>query len=1033
MKQFRLKTKLGSILRSASLCLAFVLCANAMHAQNTTVKGTVVDKTSGDPMIGAAVTIEGTTMGTVTGGDGEFVLAGAPTGGTINVTYVGYKDFTTPVIAGKTYKILLAEDLQSLEEVVVVGYETKKKSVVTGAISSVSADELGQAKSSNAVNALAGRVSGVSIVSNSGQPGTTPQLVIRGVGTNGNSTPLFVIDGLQMDNMDDVNPNDIQSMEILKDATSTAIYGARAANGVVLVTTKSGKKGKASLTYDGYYGISQVQKLPDMMNGDEYVEMYNEFVKNNGQGTAISANGVSTDWLGEIFQTAPVQEHNVSVTGGSEKITSRLSMSFLDHKGIIGGDKSSFNRFTLRTNNQYHVNDFITVGANANVVYSQKVGMSTGSNGWNPVTYAYNMSPLTPAYDAENGDENGFGVQTAPSYSKAINPLAFIDGQPYINGSNLAAYGNLYTEIKLYKDLYFKSDFGINVRNGYSRNYSHTFYHNADYFNNTSSISQNASKSLGWQWENTLRYKKSFGNHNLSVLLGMSANQGSSEWMGASRKDVSDEAALKETYRYLDAGDIGTSTNNGSASAVHSMASYFGRLSYDYKERYMAEVVVRRDGSSNFGPDNQYAVFPGVSFGWNVNNEEFWDVDNFDTLKIRASWGQNGNERIAGFSYTSIVNNTTNYTFGTAPTITVGSAPNSLINPDVKWETSEQTNIGADMGFFGGKLTATVDWYKKTTKDLLFRPTFSNIYGNVAPFYNLGQISNSGIELSATFQDNIGDFNYSISANASYLHNVVDKVGNTNGYQDGGKWRMVTDVTRMEEGQPMGYFRLYETDGIFKNEAEIAGYKGTDGEMIQPNAVPGDLKWVDNNGDGKITEDDRTNLGNPWAKWTYGANLSMNWKGIDFTMLLIAKTGFKVYASQYREEGYGLMNLPTFYLDYWTPENTDASVPRLANGAGDPNGNFSKASDFYLFDGDYLKIGLLELGYSLPKKLIRKAKLSNVRFYVAIDNAATFTKYPFMDTEVADMDGGSNILNTGMDYSSYPVARTTRFGVNIAF
>ncbi len=1032
MKQFNFKTKLCNLTRFATLCLAFVLCTSAIYAQNTKVSGTVVDKSSGDPMIGAAVTIEGTTLGVVTGADGTFELAGAPVNSNINVTYVGYKDYSTPVVAGKTYKILLAEDLQSLEEVIVIGYETKKKSVVTGAISSVNADDLNQAKAGNAINAMTGRISGVNVISNSGQPGTSPLLYIRGVGTNGDSTPLYVIDGLQMDNMDNINPNDIESMEVLKDATSAAIYGARAANGVVLVTTKKGVKGKTTLTYDGYYGISSAQNLPDMMNAEEYVEMVNEFATNNGTGTTMTTNGTDTNWLEAIFQDAPVQEHNVTMTTGSEKGSSLLSLGFLDQEGIIGGDKSSFRRFTFRSNNEYNVNDFIKVGANANIAYRQKVGMSTGANGWNPVTYAYNMDPLTEVYDSENGDEQGYGI-TETGYAKNLNPVAFINAQPSVNGRNVYVYGNVFAEIKLYEDLYFKTDAGTNIGNGYSRSYQQTYYHSADLYNDTSKLTQNASTSFGWQWENTLRYKKSFGDHNFSVLLGMSARESTSEWMSASRSDLSDEAELKETYRYLDSGDISTATNSSEASAVHSMASYFGRLSYDYKERYMAELVVRRDGSSNFGPDNQYAVFPGVSAGWNVNNEEFWDVNNFETLKIRASWGQNGNENIDGFSYTSIVNNTSYYTFGDTPTITIGSAPNSLVNPDVKWETSEQTNIGADMGFFGGKLTATVDWYKKTTKDLLLQPTLSNVYGNDSPYYNLGQISNSGIEIQATYRGNFGDLNYSISANASYLHNVVDKVGNTNGYEDGGKWREVTNVTRMEEGYAMGYYRLYQTDGIFQSEAEVAAYTNSDGEMIQPNAVPGDFKWVDVNGDGTITEDDRTDCGNPWAKWTYGANIGLNWKGIDFTLFLTAKTGFKVYAAQYREEGFGLMNLPTYYLDYWTPETGGDTVPRLASGTADVNGNLSNPSDFYLFDGDYLKIGLIELGYSLPKKLISKAKLSNVRFYVAMDNAATFSAYPFMDSETSDMRGTDSILETGMDYSSYPVARTTRVGVNIAF
>ncbi len=1032
MKNFEHYKTLNRILRVTTLCLAFVLCVGVTYGQGNLVKGVVVDAITGNPMIGAAVVVDNTALGTVTNDDGEFEIPNSPASGTISVIYIGYKDYQTAIVSGKSYTIELEEDLQSFEEVVVIGYEVKKKSVVTGAISSVSSDDLGQAKASNAVNALTGRVSGVNVVSNSGQPGTSPSLYIRGVGTNGDSTPLYVVDGLQMSSMDNINPNDIESMEVLKDATSAAIYGARAANGVVLITTKKGQKGKTTLSYDGYYGFSSAQSLPDMMNSEEYIYMVNQFDLAAGGTGSATTNGIDTNWFEELFVTSPVQEHNVTATTGNDKGSSLVSFGYVDHKGIIGGDKSSYNRFTLRTNNLYDVTDFITIGANVNLAYTKKVGMDTGANGWNPLTYAYNIDPTTPVYDSTSSDTEGYGVSQS-GYAKAINPLAFVAAQPDKTGRSLNFQGSVFAEIKIMKDLYFKSDVASSIGYGYSGSYNHIYYHSGNFFNNTSSITQNASTSLGWQWENTLRYKKSFNDHNFSILLGTSANSSSSQWMSATRNDISTDAAEKEEYRYLDAGDIETASNSGSASAVHSMASYFARLSYDYKERYMVELVVRRDGSSNFGPDNLYATFPGVSVGWNVSNEDFWNVNNFDNLKVRASWGQNGNENITGFSYTSIVNNTSNYTYGDSATITVGSSPSSLVNTDVKWETSEQTNIGVDMGFFGGKLTSTVDWYKKTTKDLLFQPTFSSVYGNASPYYNVGQISNSGVELQATYHGNIGELKYTVSANASYLHNNVDVIGNENGYIDGAKWRETTYVTRMEEGHSIGYFRLYETDGIFQSQEEINAYVDASGNKIQPDAVPGDFKWVDTNGDGTISDEDRTDCGNPWAKWTYGANLGLAWKGIDLTVFLSAKTGFKVYAAQYREEGYGVMNLPTYYLDHWTAENGSNTVPRLAASSADTNGNFTKPSDFYLFDADYLRIGLIELGYSLPKSMISKAKLSNVRIYAAIDNVATFSSYPFMDTETTDMRNGGDVLETGMDYSSYPLARTVRFGANISF
>ena len=1023
----------------AAACLAFnpfeLRAERGMESaavmQTSEIKGTIVDEI-GEPLMGVTVVIKGTTRGTVTDFDGNFVLEGKA-GEELEISYLGYRKKELKAQAGTVMKIALELDSKLIDEVVVVGYAVQKKSVITGAISSVDTDDIMKARPANAVNALSGRVSGVNIVSG-GQPGSTPKLVIRGIGTNGNSNPLYIIDGIPLDDMNNLNPNDIESMEVLKDATSAAIYGARAANGVVLITTKKGEKNKTSLTYDGYYGWSSVQRTPDMMNAAEFGEMIPEFYANDGQvppSTFIykSPNGVDTNWMDALFEVAPTQEHNITATMGSEKGTALFSLNYLDQNGIIGGDKSFFNRFTFRNNNRYEVNEFITVGSNLNYTYKQTSGISTGTNGWNAIQYAFNMEPTVPVYDPNNSD--GYGLSTS-GLSRCWNPLSFIENSGESRNIQQHIYGNIFAEIKFLKDFKFRTDFGVNHKNNNNRSFSPIFFHGALYNSTKNTVNQSSNIATNWQWENTLHYSKSFGDHNLNVLLGMTALEEQYSFLNGSRNGLPVEANDNDNYWYLNAGDIASSTNSGGANARHAMFSYFGRVNYDYANKYMMELVVRRDGSSNFGPKQKYATFPGMSFGWNISNEDFWDVDNFDSLKLRASWGQNGNERISPFSYTSVIGNNYYYTLGTTPTIMVGSTPNSLVNPDVRWETSEQFNIGIDGAWLGGSLQGSIDFFNKKTKDLLFKPTLEAVRGNSAPFVNLGEISNKGVELQVSYRKMVGDVFLNLSANASYLKNTVNEIGNTNGYEDGGLWREVTRITRLEEGHSMGYFRLYQTDGIFQTAEEVAAYKNDKGEPIQPKAVPGDFKWVDADGDGKITEKDRTDLGNPWPKWVFGLNIGLEWKGFDFNMLINGKADFDVYAAQTRKEGYGQMNLPTFYLDRWQKPGDNNGVPRFT--IADPNGNYDKPSDFYLYDGTFLKIGSMEIGYTIPKVLTQKALLSQVRVYAAVDNLCTFTKYPYMDPEIADMRGwGGNILEYGMDYGSYPLARTFRIGARLAF
>lgn len=893
-----------------------------------------------------------------------------------------------------------------------------------------------KARPANPVSALSGRVSGVFVSSGSGQPGTAPKLTIRGVGTNGNSNPLYIIDGLQMDDMNGVNPNDIESMEILKDATSTALYGARGANGVVLITTKKGSKGKTTLSYDGYFGFSNVQKKVDMLNTDEYIMLMKEYYKNDNKpyptNMPAENNGVDTDWLSEIFNTAPVTEHNITANFGSEKGYSLFSLGYLDQNGIIGGDKSFFKRYSMRMNSNYDVTSYLSVGGNFNFNYIDKNLIQSGTSEWNPIYYSMIIDPTTPVYDSENGDDLGYAISKNP-FSHIWNPLSYLDVTGDGINHSQHFYGNAYILVKPIKGLEIRTDFGTNIYNLNMRTFKQKYKHKLQK-NEISEVYQGSNYKYFWQWENTIRYFNTIRDHNFSILLGTTASRSEGESLNGSRQNIPLEAVGNPNYWYINSGDVNTVVNGGTGNVRHSLFSIFGRVSYNYAERYMCEFVLRRDGSSNFSPSNRYAVFPGLSFGWNVSNEKWWKVKNFDSLKLRLSWGQNGNESISPFSYTSIIGNQYFYTLGKPSTGTgpgvavVGSAPNSLINPDIRWETSEQWNFGLDMAFFGSKLRGSIDFFDKRTKDLLFTPAIEDARGNNAPVRNVGAISNKGIELQLSYNDRFGDVDFSVSGNFSYIKNKVTEMGGVDTFIEGGIWEKEY-TTRMEVGHPIGYFYLFKQKGIFQNWDEINNYKYPDGTLIQPDAQPGDIIWQDTDGKDGITDADRVDCGSPWPKFTFGLNIAANYKGFDFNMLLSGKAGYKIYSTQEKLEGHGMMNLPSYYLGRWKKEGDKTDIPRLS--VDDPNRNFRRPSDFHLWDGSFLKISSLELGYTIPESITKKVKISRFRIYAAMDNVCTFTSYPYFDPEVGSMSG--NILDTGLDFGMYPQARTTRFGVNLIF
>ena len=906
----------------------------------------------------------------------------------LSFTYIGFKSQEVPVEGKTTLNVVLNEDTETLEEVVVVGYGVQKKSVVTASIAKVSADDLENKAPVRMDNALKGLAAGVDVTSSSGQPGASPRVRIRGIGTINNSDPLYIVDGMPISGgLDFVNPNDIESIEVLKDAASGAIYGARAANGVILVTTKKGKLGKTSINYNFSYGWQSAWKRRDVTSATDYAILQNEKYMNGGQAplyadpynlTDINGNpvtGFGTDWQDAVFNDgAPVVNHDVTISGATEKVNYYLSLGYYSQEGIVGGNygQSNYDRLTIRSNTSYNLIDAtkersflnkLDLSVNMAYMRTHSTGVSENSEFGSILGSALYLSPILPitvsgaaadelvnyyeTADPNNPskilyelprDPNG-NIYTVPgyfgSYNEMNNPLAMMTLNPQKNYSHkfvpkfsidLQLWDNLKYHFSYSADMSFWGYDGATVSKFYlsgNNNASHT------------SATANRQKNVTWQIENTLTYDKTFGKHTIGVVLGQSALKYKGDQLGGSRWNLVNP--LKPSIDYATGNVVdGTAQFSvyGAPFVEHTMASMFGRLSYNYDERYMVQATVRRDGSSRFGPNNKYGIFPSFSAGWNVMNEAFMEGtrDWLSNLKVRFSWGKNGNDNIADFGYTSLTAMGNNVLFGKDAIKWNGSKASRLSNPDLKWEESEQTDIGIDLGFFNGALTASIDYYIKKTNGMIIEMPIPSYVGETKPLGNVGDMENKGVEFELGYKWNIGDAHFSVKGNATYLKNTLKNLGNDTGYIDlDGIQGLSGGGTRGSNGQPFPYFFGYKTAGVFQNVAEVQAYTNKDGGLIMPDAVPGDVRFVDVNGDGQITADDRTNIGNGTPDWTYGLNLNADWKGFDFNIFFQGVAGNEVFDGTFRSDVTS-GNYPSWMLGRWTGEGTSNKYPRLALG-----------------------------------------------------------------------------------------------------
>jgi TonB-dependent starch-binding outer membrane protein SusC len=1021
------------------LLSAFIILTGALSAQKITVEGVVKDAETGEEIPGAAILEQGTLNGTITDFEGKFTLAVASPDVNLEISSVGYERAIVPVNNQTFIEVLLSVELTELDEVVVIGYGTQKKKVVTGAIASISSEEINSTPVLRMDQAMQGRTPGVQVTNLSGQPGEAPTVRIRGAGTTGNADPLYIVDGMAVGGIDYLNPGDIESIDVLKDAASAAIYGARAANGVVLITTKGGSAGAMNVTYSGYYGIQNVSKTIEMLDADQYRELMNEGARNANLTEPFDLMEISkhnTNWQDHLFtRNAPMSNHELSVTGGSGGSTYSSSVSYFSQQGIIGGDKSQFERLTGRLNMRNQVNDFFNYGGNMAYSHLKRRGISSNESFNSAYSSALNLDPLTPLYEEDeailetypysdepvvkNSEGQVYGISDYVG-AEIVNPLALLEiqtGETRVD----KLVGNVFAELEPIENLSFRSSLGIDLAYVLNDSYRPLFYLNGAQLNDEkTSVSKSIQRYFTWQWENTLSYSKQIDEHNFSLLAGMTARKSNYEDLSGFNAKV---PINDPDHVYLNMATDTVWTANGGAS--HSaLLSAFGRVTYDYKNKYSFTGILRRDGSSKFGVNRRYGIFPSVGVAWVISDEDFIpDLGPVNFLKFRTSYGVNGNQEIGDYQFLSVMDKSRGYIFGGGRMI--GASPQYIENADIHWEESTQLDIAFDLRAYNNRLEATIDYYSKSTGGLLERIPIPAHVGNDPPFANVGSVRNQGVELSLNWRHLVGGLRYSVGINGAYNHNEMTKIGNEEGVLPGATWAVAGMVTRTEIGLPIAYFYGYKTDGIFQNQGEIFQHIGKTGEILQPRAKPGDVRFVDVNNDGVINEQDRTMIGNPTPDLTFGMNGSVSYRQFDLSFLIVGAYGNEVFNGAQRQD-LRYTNRSTAILDRWTGEGTSEKIPRYT--WIDVNNNY-RVSDLYIEDGSFLRIKNLQAGYTLPDAFQQRIKATNLRFYVSVENLFTFTKYTGADPEI----GAISSFNIGIDRGIYPQARTIRLGTTMSF
>ncbi|KAK3604961.1 hypothetical protein CHS0354_000625 [Potamilus streckersoni] len=985
-----------------------------LEQQQIKVSGIVKDEVK-EPMIGATIKVKGSTTGVKTNVNGEFTLTVDPTA-ILVITFIGYESKEIAVNGQTELTVIMKVKPKTMEDVVVIGFATEDKKVSTASTSLITGEELTKTVSSRIEQAIQGKMAGVTINQNSGSPGSEFAVRIRGIGTPNSSDPLYVIDGVKAGGMDFLNPSDIERIDILKDAASAAIYGVAAANGVVLITTKKGQKESFEISYSGYGGIQQLEKKVNLLDAYQYNNLY-----------GFGDPEYSTDWQSAVIGSAPITNHAISFSGGSKKITYNVSGGYYKQFGIVGApiqpDKSSYERFTFRSNLQAETLDNLTIKANVSFSATSRRVLPENDIINGVVPRLLNYSPSVPIYD-ETTNNPYYDTRVA---SDLKNPV-----------STILTHETAWTQFKTFNDVTLEYEIikGLKISVLQNIDYSEARnkifqpeYNFAPQDNRVGNLlTEQRYTWYNWTNQGTISYNADFlEDHDFSILAGYSLFEGNYEFLTATNTALGTNNFNDANLGLATGGSAGAGT--GAIKSSHSLLSFFGRINYVFQEKYALTSNLRVDGSSRFGPANRFAILPSVSASWVFSEEDFFNElnDVVNLAKLRVSWGLNGNEEIGDYGYYSNIYTGQRYVFGTGETETNGSTITVVTNPELRWETSSQLDVGLDFAFFNNKLTVSLDYYHKQTNDVLIYVPIPGQVGLGASAVNAGSVLNQGVELELVHKNSISDLKYTVTANVTYLNNNVLSLGN--GGQPiwaGNLFHLGDNVSKTTVGSPIASFYGYKTQGVFQNQFEIKEYVGPDGKtLIQPNAVPGDFKYTDVNKDGKLDDNDKVYLGKPLPDVTASISIALEYMNFDFYVLFDGSFGNSVYRG-YAGYNYGAVNQQANILNAWKKEG-DASTHPITD-KGYVSKESLKSSNFFVEDASFVKIRNVQLGYSLPKEIIAGSPVASLRVYASVQNLYTFTGYSGFDPEIGRI---GNSLEMGIDKGFYPSARTFTFGIEL--
>ena len=1009
--------------------IAFVVCiASFQQAMaQTSVTGKVTDQSNGAPVPNVSVTIKGTSRGTATNINGVYVLSLQNGDAVLVFSSAGYETREIAVNGKSTIDVSFSISSTKLSEVVVIGYGSQSRKDVTGAVASVKGEQIQNLPVSSATQALQGRAAGVNVVRNGGSPGNTGSIRIRGTGTINNAEPLVVIDGIPAGDLNSVNPNDIASIEILKDASASAIYGTRAANGVVIVTTKRGNfEQPMRVSLNTYTGRSQARKTLEVLDAASLSLLKKERYVNDNIPVASEWNDPNnlvqrTDWQNELFGRGTTNNIDLSISGGSAKSSFMISGGMYDEKGII--TNSYFKRYSMRINSDHKIGNKLKIGQSLQLTRATDNSLNTLSSQDGLIWSAVRFMPFLPV---KNSDGTWSSSQGSPNQYGDINNPIFTANSVDSRNTNTRLLANANAEYEIIKGLKLKANLGLDGNHYQGRSFN-IIVSDQTRGNARNSLSNNFSESYSLLGEYFLSYSKVLGGlHKIDAVAGYTSQTFDGDYFSAVKRDFPNESMEQ---RYLDAGqNFGSINGNRTYDALQSA---FGRFNYDFDKRYLLTATFRADGSSKFAPENRWGYFPAFSAGWRISNEKFFDVSFINDLKLTAGWGQLGNQNVSSLQYLALIGNVGQYSFGTNDV--TGVAQRRLPNYLISWETAEMANLGLSAEMFNRSLQVNLNYFDKTTNDMLLAPPTIGTVGRLSiPDKNVGTLKNSGFEIDLNYNNKIGQVSYRVGGNAAFIKNKVVKLFDGNYIGSSAYGRMGQEISRTYEGMPIGIFYGWKTNGLYQTAQEISSdvnikndSRRTDG-LIQP----GDVRFLDLNGDGKITEADRTTIGSPHPKMVYGFNTDFNYKNFDLSLFFLGNAGVEIYNAD-RMQGIDPtypFNMYAETLDRWNGPNTSNTIPRMTTKRNNLN---HRTSDMFIENGSFLRLKNLSFGYTLDEKAASRIGVDRLRFYVTGQNVLTFTKYSGLDPELGYANDGNRQIN--VDYAQYPQSRSWILGLNVTF